>query len=162
LAARQARGRARPHDLQPLLSRFAPATRCRVVSQTAAAPPPPPVPTPPEDSDLIDAEEDEAYTQFIAGSIQSEGIAARDRVDIPDFAPIRAAKVEGRQAAPAVASMDKQFWADLDRLDACMRATGKVDTTDEEFKCKLCKKKYNSAVRLLEHCWELHRNLLDD
>jgi hypothetical protein len=143
-AARQVRGKARPHDLQPLLSRF------------------PPAPSTPDDSDPVDAEEDESYVQFIAGSIQSDGIVPRDRVDSPDLAPIRAAQVEARQAAPVAAAIDKQFWADLDRLDACMRATGKVDMADGEFKCKICRKKYNSAVRLLEHCWELHRNLLLD
>jgi hypothetical protein len=100
--------------------------------------------------------------QFIAGSIQSNGIAPRERVDIPDVAPIRAAKVEARQPAQVAAAIDKQFWADLDRLDACLRATGKVEITDGEFRCKICKKKYNSDVRLLEHCWELHRDLLDD
>jgi hypothetical protein len=140
-AARQTRGRARSHDLQPLLSRF------------SLAPPQPP----PEDSDH---EEDERYVQFIAGSIQSVGIAPpRNHVEI---APIRAAKVEARRPAPVAAAIDRQFWDDLDRLDACLRATRKIYVADGEFKCKICRKKYNSGVRLLEHCWEVHRNLLDD
>jgi hypothetical protein len=126
-AARQTRGRTRPHELQPLLSRFAPAP-------------------PPDDSD------DLSYVQFIAGSIHSNGIAPSNRIEVPDVAPIRAARVEVRQPAPAVAAIDKLFWADLDRLDACLRATEKVNMADSEFKCKICKKKYNSGVRLLEHC----------
>jgi hypothetical protein len=43
-----------------------------------------------------------------------------------------------------------------------LRARQKIEERGSEFWCKICRKKFMSGVRLLQHCWEVHRDQLGD
>jgi hypothetical protein len=115
---------------------------------------PPPVAAPPDDED----DDDTDYFRFIASDIRADGVVLRDeRVELAPIAPTML-----QAKAPPGAAIDQQFWQDLDSLDALLRATRKIEETGDGFWCRICKKKFKSGVRLLQHCWELHRDQLGD
>jgi hypothetical protein len=125
----------------------------RLTQSPARPPEPDPDPDPPEDDDDLDS------VRFIASGIRVDGVSGRDeRVEHGPVVPIAPAMLQAREQPSD--SIDKQFWTDLDRLEALLRATGKIETSDEEFLCRMCRKKCKSNVYLLQHVWEQHRDQL--
>lgn len=101
--------------------------------------------------------DDEAYQNFIAGSINVAGIKSNQKAVIGNVAPIEPKMIHLKQQPGEI---DKTFWKDLDTLMSILEAKGHI--SDGSLECKLCKKKCKSNVKLLQHCWELHKDALSD
>lgn len=101
--------------------------------------------------------DDEAFQHFIAGTINVAGVKSNRKAAIGDLAPIEPAMIQSKQQAGEI---DRQFWKDLDALDSILKAKGKID--EGSCTCKICAKTCKSTVKLLQHCWELHKDLLAD
>ena len=124
-------------------------------SQAPAPPPQPPARPTPEMS-----AEDQRYLQSIAGTIDLHGVETTPTETVSEFHPIDLSRLRTNQ--PKGTGVDAQFWSDLESLDAVMHAKMKVDTDGGSYMCKICKKKCKTYVKLLQHCWETHKEFLDN
>jgi len=57
-------------------------------------------------------------------------------------------------------AVSRVFWKDLEGLDAIMRARGRIVVADGRFTCKICNAEFPTSVKLLQHCWGLHKAFL--
>ena len=113
-----------------------------------------PMPAPEEEK------EDELYLQTIADTINLQGMESNHDVPVGEITPLDISRLQTRQEA-AGGGVDEEFWHQLDRLDVMLHAQMKVDTDGENSGCLICKKNCKSYVKLLQHCWETHKDFLD-
>ena len=113
-----------------------------------------PVPAPEEEK------EDERYLQTIAGTINLQGMESSHDVPVGEIKPLDISRLQTKQEATG-GGVDAQFWHQLDRLDVMLHAQMRVDTDGEKCMCNICRKNCKSYVKLLQHCWETHKDFLD-
>lgn len=111
----------------------------------------------PKEAD-IEEEADEEYSRFICETVESKGLVLDQKAEVGDIAPIDPKMFQTKSQQNS--EIDKNFWKDLDALDAILHASSKVETDKGEFKCNICQKKYKSCVKLLQHCWNTHKDQL--
>jgi hypothetical protein len=108
-------------------------------------------------------EGDEAYRQVIASSIVSDGLKVNlDQVNVVRLEAVEAGMVQVKEEGCCVC---EKFWKDLDALHMFLTTTRKLDDNNGKYICKVCNssgktKDYKSIVRLLEHCWTVHKDTI--
>ncbi|KAH0789656.1 Zinc finger, C2H2 type family protein [Histomonas meleagridis] len=111
------------------------------------------------DEDL-QSEEDEEYTNLIVSTIRTRGIKNNAVATIGEIRPVM---IQQNKQESNSENVGKSFWNKLDRLECTLQAKMKIsDPTSGEFKCNICNKGCHTYIKLLEHCWNNHRNELDD
>ena len=107
-------------------------------------------------SDDDDAHVDDDYTAFIASSINAGGLTSTGQAVVKPV--IAAAKVEFNSSKGGVeANSIYEFLGKLHRCEKFMRQHGLVVTTDRVFECLICRKNFDSSVRLFDHCLTAHK-----
>jgi hypothetical protein len=119
---------------------------CEKVSALASLPEP----------ERID-EEDREYEQFIASSIDGKGVDVKtDDVKLGELRPLDPERFQTKESGGAI---NDSFWGKLEVLLAYLESQGKVEI-GEKYYCCTCKKKFGSFVKLLQHCWETHKDMI--
>jgi hypothetical protein len=138
----------------------------------APRPPPPPEPEPEPEPELKAAMPPGPADDEDEDSDSEERRRARRLASAPMPIPVARVPRPERKPAPepavpidpgvvqGKAGIDKGFWKQLDALDGILRANGLVSTDNGQYLCNMCKKEVKSWVKLLEHCWENHRDRL--
>ena len=112
-------------------------------------------------SDDDDAHVDDDYTTFIASSINAGGLTSTGQAGVKPV--IAAAKVEFHSSKAGVeVSSIHEFLGKLHHCEKFMRQHGLVYTSDRVFECLICRKSFDSSVRLFDHCLTAHRLKITD
>ena len=106
-----------------------------------------------------DDDQDDDYCDFISSSINSNGIGI-EKAEISPISPLELNKVKENPKYNEVV-VDANFWRQIDMIEALMRGTNKIVFDESKCFCKMCNKECKSYSRLLQHCFEFHKNLLD-
>lgn len=101
----------------------------------------------------IDEEEDEDQVNFIASSIHLNGLSSHDEVKIQNVKPI-----ENPISQSKTEIIDHNFWVKLNNITERLSNSGQIQTNENHYYCYICKKGFDSHVRLLSHCWNKHQN----
>ena len=110
------------------------------------------VPTEEEDPD------DAIYVNSIASSIRTRGLdVSNSDVQIGAISPVNVARAH----APVDddVTIPKSAWAMLDCLEQKLTILGKI-STEPVCECHICRKSCRSYIKLLQHCWNHHREYL--
>lgn len=117
-------------------------------------------PAPPPQSQE-ESREEQKYFQLIAGTTDLQGVDTGEAVTVSDFKPIDLSLLQASQPKASGGGVDDDFWTALDGLDSMLHAKEKVDTDEGRAVCNICRKNCKTYVRLLRHCWEKHKDMLD-
>ena len=112
-----------------------------MISPSAAVPPPQP---------KVKIDPSSISQQTVASSSSTDALSQRTRSQ--EFALKIATKKETTEG------VGKEFWDQLEQLE--LSTHGPIDISADKFKCSLCKEKFLSAVYLLQHTWENHKDVL--
>jgi hypothetical protein len=99
---------------------------------------------------------DDDFIQFIASSIDGDGLQLKEKAEIPALTRLEPefVKTRGPAATP-------ELWQQLDMLEALLKGTDAISFRGEFPICRICQKTCRSAAKLLQHCWDRHRSVLD-
>lgn len=113
-----------------------------------------------EDED--DSHVDDDYTAFIASSINAGGLGSSTQAAV--IQPVLdAAKIAVGSRSGAVSSSVFQFLQKMHRCEVFMRTHDLVIADGRTFSCLICRRSFDSSVKLFEHCTITHKvNITDD
>lgn len=100
-------------------------------------------------------EDDTDYCDFIASTINGSNLQLRDQVQVTKISPIETQMIQQKENN----EIDAAFWRQLDMLEALLRANNQISTDNDKFICNMCQKNCKSSSKLLQHCWDNHKEI---
>ena len=108
------------------------------------------------DSEPLEVPQDEEYTAFIASSINSDGLEVNKSTKPAEkklkFDP---SKFESRNDFASTST--KEYIEQLAIYETFLRDNNLITYDQSHFQCKICNKKFNCVIHLVDHCNRLHR-----
>lgn len=115
---------------------------------------------PKEEEENINSEADEDYMNYIASTIDVKGMASKDTASVSKVLPIQPKMLQTNNTDKE-SKINGDFWRQLDAMHATLVTMNKIETENGAAKCVICNKNCKTIVKLLQHCWEHHKDLVD-
>ena len=95
--------------------------------------------------------EDNEYMAFISSSINTDGISTERKLDPSNF--VTNNNVNNLQSNQSIES----FLNELNEYEIYLRTKGLVYFDKNDCFCEICKKRFDTSIRMIKHCYDQHK-----
>lgn len=113
-----------------------------------------------EEPEAIDAPIDEDYVSFVASTIKAEGIATRQPKRSSSFQPTNVV-VKKEDDGLNMPRNAVSLLAELSNYEMFLRNENMISIDNYSCLCCICQKRFDTSIRLIEHCFNMHKLRLD-